>query len=1298
VYRPGDSVHVGAIVRLGPVGAFRPSTGRDRFRIVVRRNGDDPLLSDSTVVPSVSGLLDATVVTGPSAPLGHYSVSAEYQWQGEWVALGETSIQIAEYRAAEYTVSVVADTTGIVYPGDTVRAQVGARYLYGAPMRGTIAKWTAQLAEQSPWAFHIPGYQGWAVGSDPSIPRWGFPREDRFVASGQDTLGAGGFTTVRVALPSDALSRPGLLTIESSVADASRQAIAARATVRVDPAQFYIAARVPGEGFMHVDSAQLVQVRTVRANGTEVRGATIDAVVVRRPEPEPADEKQAGDTVARCRTETSEGDGHCTFTPRDAGVYDITLRARDSAGRLVVTSFSRWAAGRIGGWAALWTGWDRQYRLALAADRRRYSVGDTAQILVTSPFDSADAWVTVERESVLEQWHQRVTKGATTLRVPVHESHVPNVFVGVVLVRGRVAAPGDSADPGAPALRAGYVSLGVNPDVKRLVVGISPDAPHYQPRDSARISVRVRDGQGVGVRADVILWAADEGVLSLTGFDTPDPVTLLYREGGIGARLWSSLTTLAEQRSGVRARLGVEQVRGPIGSGRLGLETEPFGVLLRSHFAGTAFFLARLRTDSAGHVEAHVRLPDNLTTYRVIAVAATTGDRYGAGDAPLLVTQALIARPALPRFVRPGDTFAAGPEVSRRDGASVHVRVHARVSGADLGGDTVQTALLEPGHGRAVPFNIAVSARERDGSTAVLQFEADDGHDADAVQVALPIRPVYHPRAWTAVGRLVDSVAVTMALPGGLDPARSRLVLNLGTSPLSVVRGIGRTLHVYPYYCTEQVVSTALPLLALWRARRVFGDSIAPADAGQQLATAVATIARRQRSDGGIGYWGAEDWSSEWLSAYAGGFLLDARDAGIPVDGAVLARLQVYLRDGLPDAVRDSVPRWRWREEVAALDFLSAFGSPDRDREMAAWQARTEMTLEDRARLAEVLLHHADTADGRVLMDEIWASVRVEGRRAVIEDSMASGWGYFPSHVRLVARILHATLAADASNPLIGPLSEALIQHARAGNWWNTQDYAFAVWGLAGFTDAEQTTLPRTIVLRQGARAILETSARPADGGQVSLPLTGLLHRSASRGSTLAMTLAARERGPATFFYLTVDEVPINRPTHPDVRGLAVERWYERYEDHTPIVSAVAGDLVRVRLRVTVPVSRQFVLVDDALPAGLEAVNVDLRTTATLPAAKPDEPADSADKEVSDGRSWWSRSWWWWREFRDDRVVFSAPELHAGTYLLSYVARATTPGTFIAPPANAQEVYNPAVHGRSDGGVFHIADETVHPR
>jgi uncharacterized protein YfaS (alpha-2-macroglobulin family) len=236
----------------------------------------------------------------------------------------------------------------------------------------------------------------------------------------------------------------------------------------------------------------------------------------------------------------------------------------------------------------------------------------------------------------------------------------------------------------------------------------------------------------------------------------------------------------------------------------------------------------------------------------------------------------------------------------------------------------------------------------------------------------------------------------------------------------------------------------------------------------------------------------------------------------------------------------------------------------------------------------------------------------------------------------------------------------------------------------------------RTVRVRSGNRVVLQANTGAQTTSRDStIALTGLVPNGGG-APTLRLSLDAGPGDGAVYFYVTVTEVPIAPPVTPEDQGIRVERWYERFDGNTPITRAVEGDLVRVRLRITVPSTRQFVVLDDALPAGLEAVDLSLRTASALPGPGSAASQEPNEQEGREGGSQWGYGRWdagWWspfeyREIRDDRVVYSASTLWPGTYTATYIARATTPGTFIRPPAHAEEMYNPAVNGRSDGGTF----------
>ncbi len=1318
IYRPGETVHAKAIVRTGALGSLRVPSARDSLHWVFS-DREQGTIRDTTVALSAFGTADQALRIPADLALGTYRIGVGLKRGGKWVELGTTAYRVAEYRPPEFLVSVTSDS-GPHFAGDTIAAAVEGRYLFGAPMARAAVTWTVRSAPFWGWGLDIPGTEGYTLGE---TGWWweeegGAPGVD--VTEGRtDTTDATGHLVLRAPAGTPKKGRAARVTIEATVTDVNRQTVSASTSTIVHPAAFYIGAKPLGaEYFWKAGEAESIAVIAVEPGGRRVSGVAVRGTVVRREwhrvlRSRAGLDEQVGewvaDTVARCDVTTAAEPVLCRFTPEQGGSYVIGFRAKDAAGRDASTSFYRWATGK--GWVP-WSD-ESQFKMDVIPDRTKYDVGDTATVLFASPFTDAEAWITVEREGILEQRRIRLTSGATSLKFALTEAYVPNAFVGIVVARGRTAAPGSIGDPGRPALRIGYAELRVTPAVKRLTVDVQ-SAAEYRPGDTARVQLHVRDGSAAGARSEVTLWAVDEGVLALTGFKTPDPIALLYQPRGLGMRLGSDLVSVATQVLDSEG-VSIKGDRAPGGGG--GLEG---GEVLRSRFSSTAFFLGSVLTDAGGNASAAAKLPDNLTTFRLMAVAVTAGDRYGSGQSSLLVTRPLLARPALPRFLRKDDHFIAGVVVNQRAGGTPMVRVAARARGVTQSDTGAKTVTLAAGRGTEVRFNF----RDTTTDTAVFRFDVRGAADSDAVLTRLPVRPAYYPRTHAVSGAVRSSDTLAFTLPGDIDPARSQLTFSVAPTPLAVIKGMYGQLAVYPFDCSEQVADEMLPLAALLRIGQASGG-MTPAELRRQIAEGVAVLSRRQRTDGGIGLWSAEDWTTPWLSAYAGEALVAARSAGAAVNDSVLARLGRYLYRSVHQRqpIYAPVASWfsdlqvRFGEDVAAVDFLSRLGTPDVAGENDLLRVAPQLAWEDRVRLAEVVSRRGAVEAGRRLLAPIWAQVRVEGRLAVIPDSARRRF-YFWSYRRPVARLLSATLAVDSANALIGPLAESLIQQGEGATrwWWNTQDYGAAIEALAAFTARQRRAAARGFTVTAAGRRLFTADAARA-AAEFSTPLTGLLVDGAqgAKGLTLVLTVPATGDSVPLFYYATVDEVPSRQPVTPDQQGIEVERWYEDYATGQPIVSAPEGALVRVRLRIKVPGERRFVALSDPLPAGLEAVDLSLRTAGGLPgpgAAR--RAAASADEErgeqMGEGEEegaggylygWYYGSWdsGWWspfdhREMRDDRVSWFATYLWAGTYTASYVARATTPGVFIRPPAHAEEMYNPSVQGRTDGGVFTVTPKT----
>jgi uncharacterized protein YfaS (alpha-2-macroglobulin family) len=1317
IYRPGEPVYAKAIVRNGPLGSLLPPARTDSVRWIFK-DRDEGVLADTIMTLSAFGTAERQLRLGPDLPLGWYGIELQQKRGSEWRPIAYGSYQVAEYRPPEFLVETVSDRAPR-YGGDTITVNVSARYLFGAPMARAPVRWTVLQRPLQSWELEIPNTEGFQVGAGPIW--WEEEREEEgptTIRDGTDTLDATGQLALRLPLPTPSGGRGANITVQTIVTDANRQVVTSGTSALVHPAAIYIGARARGERwFWTAGTPVTLDVITVRPEGERVSDVAVRGTivrrewhVVRRTRDGQIDDvgSWVSDTVATCDVRTRAEPVPCTFTPREGGSYVVTLSALDAQGRAALTRFSRWASG------AGWVPWNDRNKLKMdvVPDRERYSVGDTATVLFASPFTNAEAWITVERERVLESRRIRITDGATTLRFPITEAYAPNAFVSIVVVRGRSAAPGPLDDPGRPTLRVGYAELRVTPETKRLTVELRPlaagaaapadadmtqqtaDMVEYQPGDSARVAVLVRDRNNAGQRSEVTLWAVDEGVLALTGYRVPDPIDLLYARRGLGVRLRSNLVRVAPQIPD-----GQKGTREPGGGGG----ADQAGIL-RTRFQTTAFFLGSVVTDANGRAVAVAKLPDNLTTFRVMAVAVTAGDRYGSGSSKFLVTRPLVARPALPRFVREGDRFAAGVIVNQRLNGTPEVQVDATARGIGLQGGKKKSVRLAEGRGAEVRFDFLarIDDKTRTGrDSAYFQFTARSGKDADAVLLGIPYRPNHFPVAATIAGVLRDTASAEFVLENDVDPASSRLEISFGSSTAAIMRGLQQDLRVYPYYCSEQLSSIALPIVAQLRARRQMNAPVDPV-LEREVQNAVRSLVRRQNAEGGIGYWSALDWSTPWLSSYAGRVLLEARAAGVPVDTAVLSRVADYLARKLQETDPLRVPVAWWylndahhnSERLAAVDFLSRYGRPDLAAENLLLVNASRLRWEDRVLLAEVFARRNDINTARTLLAAAWSTVSINGRNAVLPRNAYESH-YFHSYIRPAARLLTATLMVERTHPLVGPLAETLIQKGRAeaAMPWNTQDYGWAVLALMQLDAERRAEAPARVVVRSGRRTLLNAAVNAASPQDTAFSLDGLVSK--QNGKNMVRLQLQTPQGGPLYYYVTVREQPKGPQTTGLDRGIVVERWFESVDQKRPISSAQEGQLVRVRLRITTKEERHFVVLDDPLPAGLEAVDLSLRTMGGLSAFVDASPQEFQETQWEAG--WYYGSWdaGFWspfdhKELRDDRVVYSASVLWPGTYTVSYLARATTPGTFVLPPARSEEMYNPGVNGRTGGGTFTV--------
>ncbi|WP_437494697.1 MG2 domain-containing protein [Sorangium sp. So ce1014] len=1300
IYRPGDTVRVKGIFREEAARGTRTPAGKSVAFKVEGPDGEALV----TLSPSLSafGTFSADVKIPETARLGTYGLAATVQGgEAGWPDV-TGSVEVAEYRPAEFKVSVESDRPSYVR-GDKARWIARGDYLFGAPMTNAEARLSVTRA---PSAFSPPGLEGFTVREDELTDALldEAPREFE-VQSGREMLDAAGQAAIGATLAMPGQRGTELVTCEAEITDVSRQAIAGSSTALVHPAEFYVALKEP-DRFAKAGEVLRPEILAVDPKGARVAQVAVRVALVHRTWTLARAESGSAyrsisvpvdKVVARCGVTTAATPRSCELAVPSGGYYLLHATAKDRRGNPVGAAAGVYALGEGGGGGF---GDSDELKVELVPDSDSYEIGQTARVIVKSPFASADALVTVERAGISSHRKVKLSGAMPVIDVPITEDLRPNAFVSVLILRGRTKpppAPGKGGAPGpdvgAPAFRLGYAPLRVNPEAQRLAVRVRPDKADARPGDPLRVDVDVRDRAGQPARAEVTLYAVDEGVLSLTGYATPDPIPVFGAPRSLRVATVETREALARVRNPF-ADLGADK-------GRAGGGGAQGSTGVRRDFRQSAYYHPALVTDASGQVSASFKLPDSLTTYRVMAVVTAEDDRFGYGESRVTASRPLMARPALPRFLRAGDAIDAGVVVTSKGLAKpTTVEVELTASGLTLAGSAKRAVELAPGGSAEVRF--ALSAPR--AGPATLRFRATGGGASDVVEVTREVRAPMSPEAVALYGDTTTASAEKLGDLSAIRDDTGGLTVSLAPTALVGLGGGVEQLLEYPYGCTEQLTSRMVPLLALRDLSKAYGIAL-PKDLTAVLGKTVREILSHQRGDGGFGFFAESDRADLWTTAYALWGLTEAKRYRVAVPADALERATSFLRGRLNEAGDDPLLR---ATAPFILDVLAASGAPDPGRASQLFDERAKLPLFSKALLAHAMvIGKSDRAAVDELVRELEGALRLDGPIARAVHNHGDAYAVLmDSEARTSALVLRALLAARPAHPLGPRLAAGLLAARRGGTWRSTQETAWALLALDKYRAAQEKSAPdfdARVFLGQAELFSAPFHGPTTEQVKTSIPAARL---TSAAGAPLAFTVDGRGR---LFYEARLRYARKELPTAGLDRGFYIEKSLRalapeelaaalgggapdgapRRPGAAPSSLAFAGsDLVLGEILVVTPSPRDFVVIDDPLPAGLEAIDARLATSARsldVDAAEGRADHDDDDDDQDDlratGRAYNPSRFV--REVRDDRVLFFVDHMAAGMYRYRYLARATTLGSFVVPPARAEEMYSPEVFGRT---------------
>ncbi|HVE56057.1 MAG TPA: alpha-2-macroglobulin family protein [Pyrinomonadaceae bacterium] len=1357
MYRPKEEVSIKGYMRyyegakLGDIQPLGDRAGGGISYVVRDSRGNE--ITKGTANVNAFGAFDFKFKLTDNMNLGMANIQI-LTANNSWSTYHQFNVQ--EFRRPEFEVKAKVDSPSPHFVGGKADLSVEAKYFAGGGLANADANWTVTATATS---YTPPNRGDFTFGT--WIPWWRSFKGDDFEYGGggyrpggltttqtfKGVTDASGIHRLKIDFESVKPPRPYAITASSSVQDVNRQTWSSSTSLLVHPSDLYVGIKTP-RTFVQKNEKILIEsiVSDIDGNLVKDRDVEIKAVlkdwvfeknawIEKVIDEQTCSVKSLGDKAQKCE-----------FIAKQGGQYKVTATVMDDKERFNESEFTVWVPGGK-------TPPKRnveQEEAQIIPNKKDYAPNDVAEILVISPFPGAEGVLTLRRDGIIKTERFTMKDSSVTLKIPLPEKYLPNIYAQVDLV-GAAERQNDKGeiDPKIakrPAFASGNINLAISTDIRKLNVSAEPKDKTVEPGGATKIDVAVTDNRGEPVaNSEVAVVVVDESVLALSGYRIGSPLDLFYSLRGDGVNDYHSRKDIllgnpldvknkslensfqvdgqevADFKSGAVG--GARPSPAPVMAQRSAMtkakkesskddivmaekmterdEDAPTNpekpINLRSNFNALAIFAPSVKTDSNGKATVEVKVPDNLTRYRVMAVVVDAGKRFGGGESSLTARQPLMVRPSAPRFMNFGDRVELPVVVQNQTDKDMAVNVAVRATNATLTAGGGKSVLVKANDRAEVRFPVSA---EKAG-TARFQIAVTSGNWSDAAEISLPVWTPATTEAFATYGTTDQNGAIFQPVqtPGDVYPQFGGLEVTTSSTQLQELTDAFVYLYRYPYECSEQISSRMISIAALRDVLTAFKSKEMPTAAELQKSYEkdIEILKGRQRADGSFGLWSQrrERYEYPFLTVHVAHALALAKSKGYKVPDEMLDRTKPYLKniETKFDEWHRKSPQVRWTISAYALYIRDLMGDKDVAKAKALLKEATleklpfeaigwilSVLANDKTSVAEV------EAIKRFLMNR---TTETAATANFVTDYGDGGWLIMYSNRRADGVLLEALIKAEPTNDLIPKLVRGLLDHRTKGAWSNTQENVFILLALDKYFNAFEKVTPDfvTKIWLGGTYAGEEVfKGRSIDSNLLNIPMSYLVEQ----GGTSNLILDKQGAG-RLYYRIGMKYAPKNLRLAPADYGFTVLRKYEAVDAADDVKQNAdgswtikAGARVRIRLTMVAQARRYHVALVDNLPAGLEILNPELAVTEAVPSdTQTTSVTEYGSRSYGYGYYWWRQYWFEHQNFRDERAEAFASLLWEGVYNYSYVTRATTPGQFVVPPAKAEEMYHPETFGRT---------------
>ncbi|HEX4408262.1 MAG TPA: MG2 domain-containing protein [Xanthobacteraceae bacterium] len=1205
VYRSGETVYLTALLR----DAQTAAAANVPLTLVVERPDGVEFKRALTQDEGLGGHT-LTLPIAASAPTGTWHVRAFTDPKRP--AIGETTFLVEDYvpDRIEFDLKTAANDISGKAP---VALDVAGRFLYGAPASGLDLEGdvTVQTAKER------PGFAGYEFGlADEELDPTRQTLDD--LPSTDDS----GNAKLSVALDKPPMStHPLEAQIAVRMAEPGGRAIEHKVTLPVQPTGNMIGVKPLFSGRSLADGASAnFDVVMVAPNGAAVAQSSLHYQLLRIDTHYQFYKRDGSWNFEPVKTTTRVADGTVDTAPDkpgrvslpvNFGRYRFDVSTSDPNGPDTSVDFDA-------GWYVDANA-DTPDMLPIALDKEEYRPGDTMTVAVTAR-SAGKVTLNVVGDKLLASQTSDVKEGVAQISLPVGSDWGAGAYIVATLRR-----PLDAPAQRMPGRAIGVQWFAIGRAAKTLRVDLT-SASLLRPNSALHVPVKVQ-GLSAGDEARVVVAAVDVGILNLTNYKPPSPEDYYLGQRALSADIRDLYGNLIDGMQGTRG-----QIRTGGDEGAQLQASPPSGPPL-------AFYSGVVTVGKDGTADVAFDIPDFNGTVRIMAVAWTK-DKTGHGTADVTVRDPVVLTATLPRFLLPGDRSSVHLELDNVEGAAGDYAVALAASDAVIAGAGATQTLTLRAQARGA-MNVPITANAAGNGTIKVSVTGPAGFALHR-NYTLAVRPPAQILARRTVKPLAKGESVTLSrdMFADLVPGTGSVSVSVGASTALDAAALLAALDRYPYRCSEQITSRAMPLLYVSDLAAAANVAVAP-DTEQRIRDTIDGLLTRQGSNGSFGLWsaGGED---VWLDSYVTDFLTRARERKYAVPDAAFKLALVRLRNAVADLTD---PGKNGGTDLAyALYVLARNGTAP---------------VGDLRYLADAKL---DALSTPIAKAQVAAALAFVGDRARAEKVYAAALAAIAPQPQpdLIGREDYGSTLRDAA---------ALVTLASEGNASSA-----TVQAAVARVEAARASL-RPTSTQEDAWLLLAASAMAKNAGAVSLDVNGdavkqALYRTI-RAADLAQPLKVTNTADNPVkAVVTVTGAPVT-PEPAASNGFKIERQNFTL-DGDPVDPAQVKQNTRIVVVLKVTESQpQFgrVIVADYLPAGFEIDNPHLVSsgdTGTLPwFTDAAEPVNT--------------------EFRDDRftAAFERKSDDPAVFSMAYIVRAVAPGKYVRPQASVEDMYRPDRFGRT---------------